>query len=145
MDDMRLASTSSRDAPAGSRIEDIKAQLEIEAKSRIETTRTIRNNERVIESQKKALKENEEQISRQQSDLLSADQRVQGLKSELDDLVSTPALRTMNNINLVTFSTGGFSLCLKLRIVVCCDLQSEKRRKHWNEWLDWNESSKDSG
>jgi len=134
MDDMQLASASPRDTPVGNRIEDIKAQLEIEAKSRMETTRTIRNNERVIESQKKALKESEEQIYRQQSDLLSADQRVQSLRSELDDLVSIFRMEFVNNIVFVTFSTCViFSLYLKLSIVICSGLQSEKRRKHWNE------------
>ncbi|KAG2182728.1 hypothetical protein INT44_005708 [Umbelopsis vinacea] len=108
MDDMRLGGEASQDTPVGSRIEDIKARLEIEAKSRIETTRTIRNNERVIESQKKALKENEEQISRQQSDIIAADQRVQGLRSELDDLVSMFNIGTLNSVVLVTFSAGVF-------------------------------------
>jgi chromosome segregation ATPase len=118
MDDMQLASAPPRDTPVINRIEDIRAQLEIEAKSRIETTRTIRNNERVIESQKKALKENEEQICRQQSDLLSADQRVQSLRSELDDLVSIFRMEFVNNIVFVTFST--------------CNLQFVSEAKHRN-------------
>ncbi|KAH8552148.1 hypothetical protein BGW37DRAFT_466749 [Umbelopsis sp. PMI_123] len=91
VDDMRLTTPSPREASVGYRIEELKAQLEAEAKSRVDTTRTIRNNERVIESQKKALKENDEQISRQQADLLAAEQHIKGLRSELDDLFVSEA------------------------------------------------------
>lgn len=115
---MQLLNASPGDTSVSSRIEDVKAQLEIEAESRIKTTRTLRNNERVIESQKKALKENEEQICRQQSDLLSADQRVQSLRSELDDLVSIFRMGMVNYIVFVTFST--------------CDFQFVSEAKHRN-------------
>jgi hypothetical protein len=59
----------------------------MEAISRVETTRLIRSNERVIESQRKAMKESEEQIIRQQSELIAVEQRVKSLRLELDDLV----------------------------------------------------------
>ncbi|KAG2183466.1 hypothetical protein INT43_006472 [Umbelopsis isabellina] len=92
LDDSKLGSASSaRGVPLGLRIEELKAQLESEAKARLETTRTIRNNERFIEAQKKALTENEEQVSRQQEELLAAEQRVKSLRSELDDLFVSEA------------------------------------------------------
>lgn len=87
VDDMRLATPSPRDVPLAYRIDELKAQLEMEAISRVETTRLIRSNERVIESQKKAMKESEEQINRQQSELVAVEQRVKSLRLELDDLV----------------------------------------------------------